>query len=121
MEYRNYGIRDQETRGVKGFAVHDSDGMLLFRCGSESDARAKIDRILDPANRGTLLSHPRKPCPAVMVAHLLVLTLAVSQQTALDSLIEARRPAGSGRARPEAPRLLRSPPRVFDRSTPDSR
>lgn len=46
MDYRKYEIRDCETRGRKGFAVHDTNGMLLYRCGDEATARAKIDRII---------------------------------------------------------------------------
>ena len=52
-KYRGYDIRDQETRGARGFMVHDQDGMLLHRCGSEKSARKFIDKLNDPDSRGT--------------------------------------------------------------------
>ena len=53
MEYNGYEIRAYETRGHKGYAIHDPDsGMLLSRFGSEAAAKAKIDRIVSGADRG---------------------------------------------------------------------
>ncbi len=52
MEYNGYEIRDYETRGHKGFAIHDpASGMLLARFGSENAAKAKIDRIVSGEDR----------------------------------------------------------------------
>ena len=47
MEYNGYEIRSYETRGHKGFAIHDpASGMLLSRFGSEAACREKIDKIV---------------------------------------------------------------------------
>ena len=54
MEYRGYEIRDYETRGHKGYAIHDpGTGMLLSRFGSEAACREKIDKIISGEDRGT--------------------------------------------------------------------
>ncbi len=47
-----YDIRDHETRGHKGYNVHAPDGMLVFRCGDEAAARAKIAKILSGDGHG---------------------------------------------------------------------
>ncbi len=47
-----YEIRKHEVRNTTGFAVHDGNGMLLYRCGDEATARAKIDRIISGEGRG---------------------------------------------------------------------
>ena len=53
MTYQGYEIREYETRGHKGFAIHDLDsGMLLSRFGSEAACREKIDKIVSGDGHG---------------------------------------------------------------------
>ena len=52
-DLRGYEVRKYEVRNATGFAVHGPDGMLVFRCGSEAAAKAKIDKIISGEDRGT--------------------------------------------------------------------
>ena len=51
MTYRGFDIREVQVRNATGYAVHSEQG-LLWRGGSEANARAIIDKLNDPESRG---------------------------------------------------------------------
>ena len=52
MVYRQHDIRTVQVRGETGYVIHNLRGDLLFRCGSEEEAKKKIDKLCDePSER----------------------------------------------------------------------